>query len=613
MSSFISSRLPERKTFGSWLIVFIIANAIAATGISLSLSNGDASWLSQVYLVVAMFIHFLFAGLILAVPVYLFGFITKSVPLRIGLSITLFSLALLIIITNVKVYSLYHFHLNGMVLNLVFGGALLENLSFSWIMWRNIALLILATVASEIALTLAIQKFFVQRIGRPRKYVVGIFCSLVIMQLVNGFADALSWHQITTQNRYIPWMQATTMRSSLAKLGFDVTKKSDAKLTIPNSGLQYPLQPLKCEPKAPPNIIILVVDSLRFDLLTPEVMPNTYRFMEQSLSFNNHYSTGNATRFGLFGLIYGLPSTYWKPMLVEERGSVLFDVTIENDYQHFIYGSSKLTSPEFDRTAFSRLRDQLAKGAYRSPARNDLDITERFLRDIDNADPQRPIFGFLFFDAAHGFSLPDEFSSPFSPMLEQVDYMALNNDYDPTSFFNLYKATNFYIDSLIQQILEHLEAKQLLENSIVIITSDHGQEFNETKKNYWGHNSNFSRWQTKVPLVIHWPGRAPEATEALSSHEDFLPTLLQEGLGCSSPTADYSTGRNLFYELDNDRSLLLESWTDRAIQYQHKLYLINTVGNINVVDEDYSDLQDQSLPPMVLQKNLEKMSRFMRR
>src|SRR5690606_41965377 len=88
-------------------------------------------------------------------------------------------------------------------------------------------------------------------------------------------------------------------------------------------------------------------------------------------------------------------------------------------------------------------------------------------------------------------------------------------------------------------------------------SSDHGQEFNESGDNYWGHNGNFSRYQTKVPFVIHWPSKHPlhgsRDFEQQSASMDMLPTLLKEGFKCRNDIDDYSSGFNL-YDLDIDYS-----------------------------------------------------------
>src|SRR3712207_9402754 len=66
------------------------------------------------------------------------------------------------------------------------------------------------------------------------------------------------------------------------------------------------------------------------------------------------------------------------------------------------------------------------------------------------------------------------------------------------------------IDSLIGLTLDKLKQKDLLRNTVVIITGDHGQEFNENHCNYWGHSSNYSQWQIHVPLIYYYPGRSEE-------------------------------------------------------------------------------------------------------
>ncbi len=603
---------PTVKQPQGWLFVFAILNSLLMSGINLSQINVPTEWVSAVYLVTAMTVHFLMLSVLLSLLIKILYLPCRSPAWRNRLCIFVFGTAQLIVITNLKVYGLYHFHLNGMVVNLLLGGALLENLAFSWVMWGSIAGLVVGVFIVQWIVLMIAQKIAASTSLKSGRNIGLMLVAIVGLQLINGFADALGWHKVISQNRYIPWMQTTTMRSALEKLGFDVIKTQKNAFAKGAAGLNYPRTALQCSIEKPLNIVMLVVDSMRADLLSPEVTPNLYQLQSEAISFQNHYSTSNSTRYGMFGLMYGIPGNYWNAMLKEERGSPLFDQTLQYHYDHFIYGSSKLTFPEFDRTIFSNLRDKLNKGSTKSSAENDLEITQRFLKDLDNLPPEKPFFGFLFYDAPHAFSLPKNYNSPFQPMLDHVNYMELHKDYDGTAFFNRYKATTHYVDSLMIQIIDKLRTKHLLQNTVVIITSDHGQEFNENKKNYWGHNSNFSVWQTKVPLLILWPDRAPQSVTDLSSHEDVLPTLLSSAFGCTTPIADYSTGMHLFASLNNERSILMENWTDRAIFHQKNLYIIDPIGNITSMDQHYNQLDDTELPAKVLQDNLEKISRFLK-
>ncbi|MBE4454044.1 sulfatase-like hydrolase/transferase, partial [Vibrio parahaemolyticus] len=82
---------------------------------------------------------------------------------------------------------------------------------------------------------------------------------------------------------------------------------------------------------------------------------------------------------------------------------------------------------------------------------------------------------FLFYDSPHGYDFPDDFSPKYEPMLEAVNYLKLNNDTDPTEFFNRYKTSVRYVDSMAGKVLDTLEKNGDLERTLVIITGDHGQ------------------------------------------------------------------------------------------------------------------------------------------
>jgi membrane-anchored protein YejM (alkaline phosphatase superfamily) len=61
-----------------------------------------------------------------------------------------------------------------------------------------------------------------------------------------------------------------------------------------------------------------------------------------------------------------------------------------------------------------------------------------------------------------------------------------------------------HLDYQFSRIISTLKKEDLLKETIVIITGDHGEEFMENGR--WGHNSTFSQQQIRVPLLIHIPG-----------------------------------------------------------------------------------------------------------
>ncbi len=116
-----------------------------------------------------------------------------------------------------------------------------------------------------------------------------------------------------------------------------------------------------------------------------------------------------------------------------------------------------------------------------------------------------------------------------------------------------------YADSLVGTLLDDLRAQGLDQNTIVLVTGDHAEEFNDLKLNYWGHNGNFSDYQLQVPFVLHWPGQASGHETRTSSHEDWVPTLMRHALGCENALSDFSTGQDLLAEPAGERALVVEA------------------------------------------------------
>jgi hypothetical protein len=122
------------------------------------------------------------------------------------------------------------------------------------------------------------------------------------------------------------------------------------------------------------------------------------------------------------------------------------------------------------------------------------------------------------------------------------------------------------------------------------VTGDHGQEFNETGQNYWGHNGNFSRYQIRVPLIVHWPGKSPREITHQTSHMDVVPTLMRDYFGCENPTADYSHGRHLLDDSQGEY-LTVSSWSKSAIIQGKTVMVLENYGI------ELRDLDDYSLKP----------------
>lgn len=70
-----------------------------------------------------------------------------------------------------------------------------------------------------------------------------------------------------------------------------------------------------------------------------------------------------------------------------------------------------------------------------------------------------------------------------------------------------YDASIAYIDQQVSELFSQLEAAGLLKNTIVVVTSDHGQEFQE--HGFMFHGKGLYWNLLHAPLLISWPGHLP--------------------------------------------------------------------------------------------------------
>ena len=604
----------------AWWSLFVAGNAVLAAAIALGnvpLRDNPGGSAGLAYLAIALPGHLLAFGALAGLLPLLLGLWPRTARTLSISAVLLQGLWLCLLLVDAKVFTLYRFHLNAMVVNMVFGGALQDQVALSWKTWLQVALLVAAVFAAEGLLAWACWKLL-PAVPRRRRVLQAWAAVALLMaggQVATAYYDARGDRDVIAQWNYLPWAQPITAKSFMRRLG--VVSQQQAGLPDPrHAQLQYPLHPLRCQNPHRPNVLMVVLESLRQDVLTPQLMPNTSALAQDARVFDQHFSTGNATRYGLFGLLYGLPGGYWPSMLDEQRGSQLFQVLGQQGYDLHLYGSAPLYSPEFDRTAFADVRDQLHQGpsALKSDGR-DRAIISALQQDIRASQAaQRPWFGFVFLDSTHApYYMPDGYPPVATPMAADIDFLKFGPEHDPTPELNRYRTAVHYADSLIGSLLDDLRAQGLAEDTIVLVTGDHAEEFNDLKLNYWGHNGNFSDYQLQVPFVLHWPGRAAGRDARTSSHEDWVPTLMRHALGCENALTDYSTGQDLLAEPQGPRALVVESWSQRAVRHGDAIYVFDKFGNATALDLRYRPLSQQAPDAAAVRTAWEALTRFRNR
>jgi len=142
-------------------------------------------------------------------------------------------------------------------------------------------------------------------------------------------------------------------------------------------------------------------------------------------------------------------------------------------------------------------------------------INRTFLAWLERARPA-PFFAFLnFMDAHVPYTSPDSFRLRYSSQHPRRLPAAASRDSagvrltpaDERERLDKYDGSIAYLDSQLGALIRELERRHLLDNTLIIVSADHGEEFAEHGLAYHGYS--LYRLSLHVPLLVSFPGRVP--------------------------------------------------------------------------------------------------------
>jgi membrane-anchored protein YejM (alkaline phosphatase superfamily) len=399
-----------------------------------------------------------------------------------------------------------------------------------------------------------------------------VITAFSVSQVIHIFAYHKNYQQITNLTPHFPIYYPIISQKHAVKYAglFPVfASKPDGAAGSPQSSLNYPLGRLEYNRDADerlPNIVVILLESWRYDMMNEAISPNIFSFSQRSSLFLDHFCSGNSTVAGVFGMFYGIHPTYWtavKANSVSIDNPVLIDVMKENNYEFGIFAKSNFQRHKIKDTVFRgiEVHEDFAGNTFME---QDRDMTKKLLSFMrTHKDDPDPFMALAFYKSDHfPYYYPEE-DSLFLPAAE-LNFMFTSADTDPAPYLNDCRNSTHFVDKMIGSIIDELDSLGIMNNTVVIITTDHSDELNDNRANYWGHGTNFTQYQIKVPLILHLPGRDPRQVEYKTSHIDIPPTILQEVFGCMSDIGDYSNGRNLFDEHMGSRPLVIGGYVNHA-------------------------------------------------
>jgi len=482
-----------------------------------------------------------------------------------GSAVVGFTLVQVLIFADGFIFRLYGFHFNGFVWNLILTKGGIESLGGNGSAMVTFSLIAAGFLALQVGLLVVAMRIkLLSQLRRlvPIKRIATVMAAITLVatmseRITYGVSRLHSYAPVLLAANAFPFYQPMTFTHLAEKMGFVSSRQTSFRLKAGTGQIQYPTKPIVQMANPRYNIVWLVSESLRADMLDPEIMPATWNFAQQAISFHQHYSGGNGTRMGLFSMFYGLYGNYWFPFLYEQRGPIIMDLLLKNQYQINLFTSARFTYPEFDQTLFARVPSEQMHE--RDPSLTNWQMDRHHVTDmldfIEHRDASRSFMTFLFFESPHArYYFPSE-SVIRRPYLKDLNYATMDVDKDMPLIKNRYINACHHLDSQLGRVITYLKENDLLKSTIILITGDHGEEFME--KGRWGHNSTFSEEQTRVPLVLWVPGQPAMQVLRMTSHLDIPATLLPL-LGVTNPPEDYSLGFNLLGPDERDYTVIAD-------------------------------------------------------
>ena len=307
-------------------------------------------------------------------------------------------------------------------------------------------------------------------------------------------------------------------------------------------------------PKRMPNIVIFAIDSIRRDHMSCYgyrrlTTPHLDRLAAQGTLFENAFSAYIPTTPAYSSMLSGcdvirtqtpslrpkgpLPKTL--PMLPKILKNAGYNTTCIGFGPEFYQGFGKYLNFEGWKSWEER---PAPKGenlnAVALPELERLSRSEKpFLLFLRHMDPHSPYLPPPPYDSMfYGKNPCDKKNKSMKPVFTFKPFAAFLESWMPPGCTDKdfpiaqYDGGLAYMDACIQVLLNRMDELSLTEDTLIVITGDHGETLYDHEI-YFDHHGLYEPTLV-VPLVFYWPGTVPAGvrSKAYTLHEDLVPTVL---------------------------------------------------------------------------------------
>lgn len=306
---------------------------------------------------------------------------------------------------------------------------------------------------------------------------------------------------------------------------FDATRHPLA-LDIPDNGVDEdglagdlrlgpptPEPPLPTLPTRPRHLVLIVLESTRGDVIGKRVdgkvvAPNMEAIARAGSIATEAYSHVGFTTASLKSLFTGqLEPKAGSPSLFRDLKRAGYRIAVLSGQPEDFGDISEVTGMRQSADIFADAEAMKADRAFGFAAQGSLLVDEsKLLAEFDRrlgkrADWDRPTFVYFNFQSPHFPYHHDGMEDRIEKApIARGEIKAANRDHVQRTYWNAVA----YSDAMIGRVVDTLKRLGIWQDSLLVITADHGESLFED--GFLGHGHRINRIQTHVPLVMNEPG-----------------------------------------------------------------------------------------------------------
>ncbi len=302
----------------------------------------------------------------------------------------------------------------------------------------------------------------------------------------------------------------------------------------------------------PPNgihhVFLVILEGIRADVIRPGVAPNLVAFQDRSITFAQAIANGNATHYGWYAIVNSRFPLWWETYRDSGRllGSAALLAMKRAGFAIRVHTAKDLSYLQSKRIMFGDLQplyDYLSDHPDIPPPEQDVRVLEKLIEMGLAVGPDERTMNLVFWDSSHfPYRWPEGMEGEFTPYVgtplegPPLGVAQKLSETDRPRIFNRYLNTTRFADWLFGRLVTALEGSGLLEESMIVVVGDHGQQFME--HGFMMHGHTLYNEDLHVPLAISVPGLAPGRREVVASQVDIMATILDAvGLGAMIPAS----------------------------------------------------------------------------